>query len=790
MSPVPVELPERASQRLARVLFLTIWAVSLLPVLLLTGIGYGLFGVLLRQAPVETQRLMLAATGGIAALTGLAAWYLGRRFAAPVEALAASLAHFAQGDQDQRAPTGRQDELGLLARLFNQMADEIKVGRHSASLRAAESPSLSQSQALLGLAYLIETAPGLSELQRGALELIVKQYACTFAALYRIERSQPIGASYAVLAQTAGSSESLPPRLSRRFNETRINLDLTPTLDWMVSKTLVSRRTQSGPAEGDPNLVEASLPLIRRSEGGEERLIGVLDLYAASRVSDSRLGPFSGRALTELQAIASLLALTEGAQPSEAAPCPGEEARPAAASAAPLTAAGLLPMVGASQEIVFNAGRKLAQVDTFEQALQAVGEALRSSPFLHALLIQTNHPQDETAQEGYLEIFDCRGEPTSLRPQEDRSGLNDLPIAPLQSFFLARRGELLVVENVGQSLQEARREPAASQATALRPPPELLEVAQAIGCESVAFVPDVLGERLLGVLVVGRPPRPALRNLEAPPLNPVLLEPLRGLIHLADVAIERVCSQDRTQRRLAELETVWQVSQTIAEGNYSGEQGLGAIYPLLHQQVEKVMGQFSSFAVLLYEAETNQVHVPYMFLDGKLVQVAAFALSNSLSGQVIRTQQPMLLKNRQEVEDMTAKIGSVLVGQSPLSWLGAPMMFAGEILGVIVAQDIYQEYRFGEPDMRLLSTLAIQAAVVVHNARLLETSRQQVEQAQMLNEITARIRRAVDIQSILKTTADELGLALGARRAHIRILPPQAAARAAPPEPPAVEAER
>ncbi len=784
MSPVPSEFPERASQRAARVLFLAIWAVSLLSVLLLAGLGYGLFGAPLRQAPLETQRLALAAAGGVVALTGLLAWLVSRRLAAPLEALAASLTRFTQGELDERAPADRPDELGLLARRFNQMADEIRAARHSASLRAAESPSLSQSQALLGLAYLVETAPNPSELQRGALELIVKQYACTFAALYRIERSQPVGASYAALLHTAGSLESLPPRLARRFNEPRVNLDLTPTLDWMVSKTLASRRAQSGPAEGDPNLAEASLPLIRRSESGEERLIGILDLYAASRVSDSRLGPFSGRALTELQAIASLLALSEN-QPAAESQRPAEEARPAASLAAP----GLTPFVGASQEVVFKAGRKLAQIETIEQALQTVGEALKSSPFLHALLLQTNQFQHEDAPNS-LEIFDCRGEPTSMRPQAGSAGLDDLPIAPLESFFAARQGELLVVEDVGASLQTARQaaaDPARQPTSAALE--KLLEVAHAIGCESAAFIPDLLGQQLLGLLVVGRPPRPALRNLEAPPLHPALLEPLRGLIHLTDVAIERVCNQGRTERRLVEMETVWQVSQTIAEGSYSGETSLETIYPLLHQQVEKVMGTFSSFAVLLYDAETNLVHAPYMVSDGDVRQVAPFALGDSLSGHVIRTQQPLLLKNRQEVEAMSAQVGSVVVGQASLSWLGAPMMFAGEILGVIVAQDIYQEYRFADQDQRLLATLAIQAAVVVHNAHLLEASRRQVEQAQMLNEITARIRRAVDIQSILKTTAEELGLALGARRAHIRIQPPRAGDDSAPQEPLA-EAER
>ncbi len=97
------------------------------------------------------------------------------------------------------------------------------------------------------------------------------------------------------------------------------------------------------------------------------------------------------------------------------------------------------------------------------------------------------------------------------------------------------------------------------------------------------------------------------------------------------------------------------------------------------------------------------------------------------------------------------------------------MLYAGEVIGAIIVQDIHQEHRFDEEDQNLLSTLAAQIAVVVRNARLLESTQRRAAQERYLNEITARIRRAPDIQSILKTTAEELGAALGVQQAQIRL---------------------
>jgi GAF domain-containing protein len=262
--------------------------------------------------------------------------------------------------------------------------------------------------------------------------------------------------------------------------------------------------------------------------------------------------------------------------------------------------------------------------------------------------------------------------------------------------------------------------------------------------------------RLASLLILGR------ASAEDPDLSQVSLEPYINLMSLMTTCLEKIQTQKEVQRRLAEFHSLWHFSQAI-----SLETDLGPLYQAIHEQVEKVMGQLSSFAVALYDRDSDAIHIPYMIEDGTAVRVDPFPIGEGLTTVVIRTRRPLMLV--EDTAERARQLGAVMVGAPAKSWLGVPMMAGGEVVGVIIAQDIHREHRFDENDQRLLSTLASQAAVVVRNARLVESSQGLAERERIKNDIVSKIRQSTDIQTILKITADELGSALGARRAHIKI---------------------
>jgi GAF domain-containing protein len=76
---------------------------------------------------------------------------------------------------------------------------------------------------------------------------------------------------------------------------------------------------------------------------------------------------------------------------------------------------------------------------------------------------------------------------------------------------------------------------------------------------------------------------------------------------------------------------------------------------------------------------------------------------------------------------------------------------------------------FSADEVQLANLLALQVAANLESARLFDQTRRQAEREHLLFEITSRIRRSVDMQGILTTTASELSRALGARRASIKL---------------------
>ncbi len=69
----------------------------------------------------------------------------------------------------------------------------------------------------------------------------------------------------------------------------------------------------------------------------------------------------------------------------------------------------------------------------------------------------------------------------------------------------------------------------------------------------------------------------------------------------------------------------------------------------------------------------------------------------------------------------------------------------------------------------MLGTLGGSLAAIIANARLIEQVRRQVDRERLLYDVTSKIRRSTDLQTIMTSTATELSKALGARRTRIRI---------------------
>jgi GAF domain-containing protein len=102
------------------------------------------------------------------------------------------------------------------------------------------------------------------------------------------------------------------------------------------------------------------------------------------------------------------------------------------------------------------------------------------------------------------------------------------------------------------------------------------------------------------------------------------------------------------------------------------------------------------------------------------------------------------------------------------SELAIPILFSEELIGVLNLES-KQTSAFDENDQEILGALGSNLGGVIANIRLLQQVRQQVEREQLLFEVTSKIRRSVDLETILETSTREICRALGAQRARIQI---------------------
>lgn len=108
--------------------------------------------------------------------------------------------------------------------------------------------------------------------------------------------------------------------------------------------------------------------------------------------------------------------------------------------------------------------------------------------------------------------------------------------------------------------------------------------------------------------------------------------------------------------------------------------------------------------------------------------------------------------------------------QPTRSWLGAPLISKGRILGALVLDKVEPDY-YTPIDAQGLMAFANQAAVALDNARLFEENEQRRQEVAarsqrlaLLNRVSAQLNTTLDIESMFETLMREVGAALGVER--------------------------
>lgn len=178
------------------------------------------------------------------------------------------------------------------------------------------------------------------------------------------------------------------------------------------------------------------------------------------------------------------------------------------------------------------------------------------------------------------------------------------------------------------------------------------------------------------------------------------------------------------QQRLDELATVNQVSRALTE-----KLELNELIKRVGDQMKHLFKSDITYLAIL-EPNTGIINFPYQ--DGD--EMPPMNYGEGLTSQIIRTGKPLLINRDTDIIAEYNKFGISQTGKQAVSYLGVPIPVEDKIIGVLSVQSTQLESRFSEEDKNLLSTIAINVGVALHNAELYEQARDAKARAEDANE--------------------------------------------------------
>ncbi|MBN1483416.1 MAG: GAF domain-containing protein [Chloroflexia bacterium] len=221
------------------------------------------------------------------------------------------------------------------------------------------------------------------------------------------------------------------------------------------------------------------------------------------------------------------------------------------------------------------------------------------------------------------------------------------------------------------------------------------------------------------------------------------VELLLSFADQAAVALETARLLRSQERRIAELASLEQVGRAI-----SGTLDLGELFERIYEQTSRLMDTTNIYMALYYE-ESDEWEMMLYIEDGeRQPSMPRMKVGSGLTGWIIRHREPLLLKRG--ASEFLRQQGIERIGRPSLSWLGVPMLLAEKVVGVIGIQSYEEEYAYDEGHMRILATIARQAAVAVENARLFRERERRIAELAGLEEMGRAISGILDLEELVE----------------------------------------
>jgi PAS domain S-box-containing protein len=267
-----------------------------------------------------------------------------------------------------------------------------------------------------------------------------------------------------------------------------------------------------------------------------------------------------------------------------------------------------------------------------------------------------------------------------------------------------------------------------------------------------ACVPIRSTEQTLGVMLISVPSDRELTKND--------LRLLNTLAEMTGNALHRMRLYDETVRRAEEFASLYATNTAITI-----EHDLNTLLQTIVNSAVNLLGATGG-GMYLYDQPSGELEVvvathPSMPVGTRL------QLGEGAAGRVAQSYQPIRINDYSDWEGRSDKFKLTPIR----AVLEVPILFGGELIGVLVAEEFgTSERHFTDRDERLLTLFAAQAAGAIRSARLREETQSRLQNLQALREVDRVITSSFELRPILSTVVSHTISQLGVDAADILLL--------------------
>ena len=233
------------------------------------------------------------------------------------------------------------------------------------------------------------------------------------------------------------------------------------------------------------------------------------------------------------------------------------------------------------------------------------------------------------------------------------------------------------------------------------------------GAQCALIIPIRSNDETLGFL--------QLASRKAKEIPPNVISLAEAISHQMGLAIQKSNLADESQRNLQRMEALYQINLSA-----TSTLDLHAALNLLLEKIELFLPYSAVTTIRLYDKATKQLKFAVCRnIDEQEMREYDGQAARSFSHTLLETGAPLAVADAQN--DPRCPDPEYFRKNGLVSYLGAPLIAKGEILGVL--SFVSREQReFDKGEVEFITLLANQAAIAIQNAQLYRTSLEQAEE--------------------------------------------------------------